>query len=475
MEPASRTLSQAMDRNTLSEGQIFAHRYTISKCVAAGGMGAVYEARHTETERRVALKVMLPHFVSNADLRDRFKREAKITANIGSEFIVEVLDAGVDEETEMPFLVMEYLEGTDLAGEVESKGPLDPELAVTYLHQAAMALQRTHAASIVHRDLKPENLFLTKRDDGSPRVKILDFGISKVIESARTNATQTLGTPLYMAPEQFGGKVSPSCDIYALGMIAYTLLVGVAYWTPDDAEDDSVFALAGRVMGGVTEPASEHASRRGVTLPPGFDAWFAKACHRDPKERFTGAVELVNALAEACGVPSPARGRLSSLPGDTGRQQVDRPTPAATNMALAADASSTGPARAPKRMLPVAIGGGVLAVAAIAAVVVLGTRKDPPAGGLAQPEPSVTVPATTVSAPAVTTPAAVAVQPPEAQPSASVAAPSTAAPTPARKEPAQPRDKKNAKAEPTGKATETPATPPAQPQPQTTGGVYSRF
>jgi len=471
-----------MDRNTLSDGQIFAHRYRVSRCVAAGGMGAVYEAHHTETDRRVALKVMLPHFVSNADLRDRFKREARITANIGSEFIVEVLDAGVDDETEMPFLVMEYLEGSDLAGEVEHKGPLDPELAVTYLHQAAMALQRTHAASIVHRDLKPENLFLTRRDDGSPRVKILDFGISKVIESARTNATQTLGTPLYMAPEQFGGKVSPACDIYALGMIAYTLLVGVAYWTPDDVEDDSVFALAGRVMGGVTEPASEHASKRGVTLPPGFDAWFAKACHRDPKERFTGAIEFVIALAEACGVQSPVRGRMSSLPGESGRPLTDRPAPAATNMALAADASASGPVRG-KKTMPLAIGGGVLAVAAIAAVVVIGTRKEPAAGGLAQPEPSA---ATTVSAPVTppaTTPTSLAVQPPEPQPSASIASPSTPAPTTGRNVNAKDsRDKKNTKPEATGKtetppATATPATPTATAgaQPQGTGGVYSRF
>lgn len=472
-----------MDRNTLSEGQIFAHRYRISRCVAAGGMGAVYEAHHTETDRRVALKVMLPHFVSNADLRDRFKREARITANIGSEFIVEVLDAGVDDETEMPFLVMEYLEGSDLAGEVEHKGPLDPELAVIYLHQAAMALQKTHTASIVHRDLKPENLFLTARDDGSPRVKILDFGISKVIESARTNATQTLGTPLYMAPEQFGGKVSPACDIYALGMIAYTLLVGVAYWTPDDVEDDSVFALAGRVMGGVIEPASEHASRRGVTLPPGFDAWFAKACHREPKERFTGAIEAVVALADACGVPSPMRGRMTSLPGDSGRPPADRPAPAATNMALAADASATGPARASKRTVPIAIGGGVLAVAALAAFVLIGARREPPAGGLAQPEPSVTVPAATTPAPSapptITAPTAVAVQPPEPQPSASVASPSTPAPTSGRKESSskESRDKKNAKADATSKTPETPAATPAtaQPQPQGTGGVYSRF
>lgn len=194
-----------MDRNTLSEGQIFAHRYRISRCVAAGGMGAVYEAHHTETDRRVALKVMLPHFVSNADLRDRFKREARITANIGSEFIVEVLDAGVDDETEMPFLVMEYLEGSDLAGEVEHKGPLDPELAVIYLHQAAMALQKTHTASIVHRDLKPENLFLTARDDGSPRVKILDFGISKVIEYS--GGASPRGTPPLVGPRLAGSGI----------------------------------------------------------------------------------------------------------------------------------------------------------------------------------------------------------------------------------------------------------------------------
>ena len=465
-----------MDSTALSEGQVFAHRYRISRCVAAGGMGAVYEAFHTETDRRVALKVMLPHFVSNSELRDRFKREARITANIDSEFIVEVLDAGVDEQTEMPFLVMEYLEGQDLSGEIESKGPLPADLVVTYLHQAALALHKTHTASIVHRDLKPENLFLTRRDDGSPRIRILDFGISKVVEAARTNATQTLGTPLYMAPEQFDGKVSPACDIYALGMIAYTLLVGQAYWQPDEEEEASVFVLAGRVMRGVQDPASQYAQKRGVKLPPAFDAWFAKACNRDPKLRHAGAIELVQSLADACGVASPARPQALSLSPEEALPRAERQAPAATDMALATDASTTG-VRPHKRVMPLVLGGGVLAVAAIGTALFFASRHEPSSSGLVQPEPPADSPV--VSAPTVppstTAPASVVVAP-DAPPAASIAsappATGTAPPVTGRKD-LTTRDKKNAKADATAKPEATSTAAPAQPA--STGGVYSRF
>src|SRR5262249_30901389 len=153
---------------------------------------------------------------------------------VESEYIVDVSDAGVDEATKMPFMVMELLRGEELGDLLERVGGLPPTDVVTYLQQVAMALDRTHAAGIVHRDLKPENLFLTHRDDGSPRIKILDFGVAKVVAEGATGAgaTRSLGTPLYMPPEQFrtGAKLTPAADIYALGMMAYTLLVGKPYW-----------------------------------------------------------------------------------------------------------------------------------------------------------------------------------------------------------------------------------------------------
>jgi serine/threonine-protein kinase len=148
---------------------------------------------------------MHPHLFQSDEMRERFKLEARIAAHVESEYIVDVSDAGVDEATKTPFLVMELLRGEELGDRLKRLGRLPPGEVVTYLQQTAWALDRTHAASIVHRDLKPENLFLTQREDGSPRIKILDFGVAKVVAEGATGAgaTRSLGTPLYMAPEQF--------------------------------------------------------------------------------------------------------------------------------------------------------------------------------------------------------------------------------------------------------------------------------
>jgi eukaryotic-like serine/threonine-protein kinase len=152
----------------LDEDRLFAGRYEIVRCLATGGMGAVYEVVDLETERHRALKVMLPHTVGSAEMRDRFRREARITAHVESEFIVDVFDAGVDDETAIPFLVMQLLRGEDLRDRVERAGRLPKEEVVICLAQTALALDKTHAAGIIHRDLKPENLFLTHREDGTP-------------------------------------------------------------------------------------------------------------------------------------------------------------------------------------------------------------------------------------------------------------------------------------------------------------------
>jgi serine/threonine-protein kinase len=286
----------------LPEGTVFAGRYRIVRCLATGGMGAVYEAVHLETDRHRALKVMHPHIFQSDEMRERFKREARIAAHVESEHIVDVSDAGVDEATMMPFLVMELLRGEDLSHRIKRTGPLPPEETLTYLHQTALALDKTHALAIVHRDLKPENIFLTQRDDGSPRIKVLDFGIAKLVRDATAaGATQSLGTPTYMAPEQFraGSKLSPAADIYALGMMAYTLLVGKAYWSQELQHAGDVIAFVLVAMLGPQQPATWRAAIRGVALPLSFDPWFAKATAVDPAQRFQRASEAVLALREA--------------------------------------------------------------------------------------------------------------------------------------------------------------------------------
>jgi serine/threonine protein kinase len=190
----------------LSDGTVFASRYRVVRRIAMGGMGAVYEVEHTETLRHLALKVMLPHFVQSAEMRERFRREARVAAHIESEHIVTVLDAGIDDPTGMPFMVMELLRGEELGQALRRIGRFGPAEVVTFLHQASLALEKTHRALIVHRDLKPENLFLTTREDGRPRIKVLDFGIAKLVAEGSTQdpGTRSLGTPLYMAFTRWG-------------------------------------------------------------------------------------------------------------------------------------------------------------------------------------------------------------------------------------------------------------------------------
>ncbi|WP_437536217.1 protein kinase [Sorangium sp. So ce726] len=297
----------------LADGTVFAHRYRVARLLAVGAMGSVYEAVHIETNRRRALKVMHAYLFQSEEMRSRFKREAQITADIESEYIVDVFDAGIDEATGMPFLVMELLRGEELGQRLKRLARLPPGEVATYLQQTASALDRTHAASIIHRDLKPENLFVTHRDDGTPRMKILDFGVAKLLAEGGTAAgiTRSLGTPIYMAPEQFrvDTKLTSAVDIYALGMIAYTLLVGTPYWSPEALSASDVIAFALVVVHGPQEPPVHRAMSQRVVLPPSFDGWFARATAVDPAARFRLASEATQALSEVLGLAPASSGR----------------------------------------------------------------------------------------------------------------------------------------------------------------------
>ena len=341
---------------------MFADRYRIVRCLAAGGMAAVYEVFDARTERKRALKVLLPSLIKDPEVRGRFRREARVTGAIESEHIVETSDAGIDADTGAPFLVMELLRGEDLAAVVERRGPLPPSEVVALLFQAALGLDKMHGAGIVHRDVKPENLFLTARDDGSPRVKLIDFGIAKmIVEANPTNATGGLGTPIYMAPEQIHGglAISPKTDLYALGQIAFTLLAGQPYWAEETRGAPTIYPALLKVAMGAEEPATARAARSGVEIPEAFDAWFAKATAPDPEQRFGSAASAILALAEALGVeapraPPPARdgeGRHATLTG------VDTPS------RLAAMSSRPRARRAGAAVVAVlAIGLGIYAV-----------------------------------------------------------------------------------------------------------------
>ncbi len=304
-----------MSIHTLEDGAVFASRYRVVRCLARGGMGAVYEVVHIGTNRRRALKVMHSHILHSEELRERFSREAQVAAEVESDYIVDVFDAGIDEATEMPFLCMELLRGEELSRRLKRLGRIPGEDLALHLHQTALALDRMHEAGIVHRDLKPENLFITEGKDGPPRIKVLDFGIAKVVADGMNSgpATLSVGTPLYMSPEQFrakGGLTSAS-DVYALGMIAYTCLVGGPYWE-QESRAGNIFAFGALVVQGPPEPPSARARKRGVTLPAGFDEWFATVTSVDPERRFAPATAAARALSDVLGAPVAQATRLSS-------------------------------------------------------------------------------------------------------------------------------------------------------------------
>ena len=286
---------------------LIASRYIPVRLLGKGGMGAVYEVEHARTGEHLALKVLLSGLGSSPQAVERFKREARAAARIKSEHVVRVTDADVAPELQgAPFLVMELLEGMDLE-QAAAAYPPAPATVVAWLRQVAQAIDKAHGLGIVHRDLKPENLFLATVDGGHSIVKILDFGIAKMIEEGTgvTGAGQMLGTPKYMSPEQAtpNAPITSATDRCALGLIAYRLLVGESYY------QGGAMGILGQILHGELQPPSA----RGSHLGGAFDAWFLRACHRDREQRFATAAEQVEALAEALGLSR--LGGEATLPG----------------------------------------------------------------------------------------------------------------------------------------------------------------
>jgi serine/threonine-protein kinase len=228
-ERGSRPGSKAV----VTPGDVVDGKYRIERILRSGGMGVVAEAVHLRFEERVAIKFLHPDVCDSDEARERFEREARAAFKIKSEHVARVLDVGSMPHG-VPFIVMELLEGSDLADVLESQPGVAVEVAVDYLVQVCEALSEAHGQGIVHRDLKPENLFLVPRHDGTSCVKVLDFGLSKVTtgqrrERALTTNAQPMGTPQYMSPEQWASAadVGAATDIWSLGVIAYELLTGV--------------------------------------------------------------------------------------------------------------------------------------------------------------------------------------------------------------------------------------------------------
>jgi serine/threonine protein kinase len=212
-------------------GAVVGGKYHVVRQLGAGGMGAVYDAVHAKTGRRVALKLINESALSRGrEALARFEREARAAAAVDSLHVVQVLDSGEDEASGLPFLVLEFLEGEDLRA-VLRRGPLPPEIAIKIALQIAQGLVRAHANDVIHRDLKPANVFLAQSDGGRQIVKLLDFGIAKIVEPTDEHLTGTndlIGSPPYMSPEQVKTplEIDARTDLWSLGVVLYEMLAG---------------------------------------------------------------------------------------------------------------------------------------------------------------------------------------------------------------------------------------------------------
>jgi serine/threonine protein kinase len=227
-----------------SAGDVIAGKFEVERVLGAGGMGVVVAARHMQLGQRVAIKFIRGEAATDQTALGRFLREARAAVALSSEHVTKVLDVGT-LETGAPYMVMEYLEGEDLAAWLVKQGPMPVRQVVEFVLQACEGLAEAHSTGIVHRDLKPSNLFVTRRRDGTPLVKVLDFGISKVADFNRANAQEltasglVMGSPGYMSPEQVRNAKAADArsDIWALGVILYELLSGVSPFVGDTLGD----------------------------------------------------------------------------------------------------------------------------------------------------------------------------------------------------------------------------------------------
>jgi serine/threonine protein kinase len=320
----------------LQPNALFAGDYRVVRPLSEGGMGAVYVAEQISTGKQRALKLMLPQLVADPKLRSRFEQEAKIGARIESEHIVEVVGAGIDAQTGVPWLAMELLRGEDLSALVTRAGALPQSAVLEIIEQLCHAVGAAHAVGIVHRDLKPENIFIaeSRRTGARYMVKVLDFGIAKVTAEAKTAHTAAVGSPMWMAPEQTGrAAVGTGADVWAIGLIVFHLLTGRYFWRAADDDGATIAHLLREIVLDPSPGAPARAAElgRAQLLPPGFDAWFTRSVDRDAAARFPNAAEQSVALATLLRAAPQSAGRPPaapppSAPSHAAPHQITQPT-----------------------------------------------------------------------------------------------------------------------------------------------------
>jgi serine/threonine protein kinase len=427
----------------ISVGAVLAGKFRVDRVIGQGGMGVVVGATHLHLQQPVALKFLLPDLVHSPQIVERFVREARASAQLRGEHVCRVSDVGAFDNG-APYIVMELLEGKDLASLLEASGRLPVGMAADYVLQACVGVAEAHALGIVHRDLKPANLFLTRRPDGAPLIKVLDFGIAKARSDRNFSLTQTsavLGSPGYMSPEQLRSTrdVDVRSDIWSLGVVLYELVSGRPPFT-----GESITELALHIAMDPTPPLVG-------PMPHGFDQLVHRCLEKDPAQRYPdlanlahalaayggpGAWDMANAVSRLLNVAPSASGSalpyanaptvrapISSPfpPGHPAAQQPVRYASTPTTMGAAASSMVMAPAARQRGMRWGVVAG--VAGAAIAGVVVtalaMRSDKQPPS----QPAPT---------ASSATEPAAHSTPPPAAPTAAAPAAEPSAPPPPAQ-------------------------------------------
>ena len=289
--------------------QLVADRYRVIRRLGEGGMGAVYLAEHVVIEKKIALKVLALELARRQDLVARFLQEARSASRIGHENVIDISDFGQSAEGYV-YIAMEYLEGQDLGQVVRAEGALAWSRVRDILVQICRALRAAHDKGIVHRDMKPENIFLIHREGRPEFVKILDFGIAKImgVDANGPRLTRTgmiFGTPEYMAPEQAEGKEADHrVDIYAVGCIAYHLMTGQ---TPFVAENFMAM-LTKHLM---EDPVPPSVRRPDLAITPEMDALVLKALEKDRDRRYQNMAEFLQAVS-TCRGPDTQSGQLAA-------------------------------------------------------------------------------------------------------------------------------------------------------------------
>ncbi|HLK35234.1 MAG TPA: serine/threonine-protein kinase [Polyangiaceae bacterium] len=325
----------------LSEGDFVDGKYRIIRFLGRGAWATVYEGVNARIGRRVAIKVLSEEAIHKPGVVERFEREAQAATRIDSEHVVHVFDLGVLPDGR-PYIVMELLEGEDLAHQIASRAPLPERRVVFYAIQALRGLADAHAAGVMHRDIKPDNIVLVRTKQGDEVVKIVDFGISKLHSGAQvTNMTQTnavLGSPVYMSPEQCRSArhMDHRSDIYSLGVVLFELLTGQLPHSADTF-NELMFKIA-------LEDAKSPSSFR-PDLDPELASIVVKALARDVNARFQSAVEFEDALVAW----SKKHGLLAeSWDARRGKVRISIDTDAPPNAGFRATAVSSGAIQVPR-------------------------------------------------------------------------------------------------------------------------------